>query len=185
MKFCETELPGLIKIKPLYFDDNRGYFFESFNQRKLEEYLNFKVNFCQDNESMSKKNVLRGLHFQIEPFAQSKLIRVIHGSVLDVVLDLRSNSPTFGKHQSFLISKKNGHQLFIPKGFAHGFVSLEDNTIFSYKVDNYYNIKSESGIRYNDSHLSIDWEIEKDKLIISEKDQNLPSFAFDKQYFNI
>tara|TARA_S200000501_G_scaffold341861_1_gene351548 strand:- start:5628 stop:6191 length:564 start_codon:yes stop_codon:yes gene_type:complete len=183
MKFCNTNLHGLIKIKPSYFEDDRGYFVESFNHKKLEEYLNSQVNFCQDNESMSNKNVLRGLHFQIDPFAQSKLIRVIRGSVLDVVVDLRNNSPTFGMHQSFLISDKNCYQLFIPKGFAHGFLSLEDNTIFSYKVDNYYNFESESGIRYDDPTLAVEWGVEKNQLIISDKDSALPNFKLKKNYF--
>jgi len=142
MKFSRAEISDVIIIEPKVFSDERGYFFESFKQNELNEFLGYDVNFCQDNESKSSYGVLRGLHYQEPPFAQSKLVRIIQGSVLDVAVDIRQDSPTFGKHIAIELSEENKRQLFIPKGFAHGFVVLSENAIFSYKVDNYYNGES-------------------------------------------
>ncbi|MBT8260612.1 MAG: dTDP-4-dehydrorhamnose 3,5-epimerase [Bacteroidia bacterium] len=150
-------------------------FSETFRQSALEDFLGFKVNFCQENESKSVKGVLRGLHYQMAPFAQSKLVRVIKGSVLDVALDIRKESPTFGQFDVVELNETNKKQLFIPKGFAHGFVVLSDEVIFSYKVDNYYNPGAERGILYNDNTLSIDWILNDDQLLLSEKDKTLPT----------
>lgn len=163
-------------LTPNVFGDDRGTFFESFNKEKFYSATALKVDFIQDNQSKSKKGVLRGLHFQNGEFAQAKLVRVIKGSVLDIVVDIRPNSNTFGKHFSMILSEQNNKQVFIPKGFAHGFLVLEDDTIFAYKCDNYYNKASESGIIYNDTFLNIDWQYLEKDLIISEKDQTLPAF---------
>jgi dTDP-4-dehydrorhamnose 3,5-epimerase len=170
MKIIETKINGLFEIEPAVFKDQRGYFFESFNSEKFREH-GIEANFLQDNESMSQKNVLRGLHFQDGHYSQGKLVRVIKGSVLDVAVDLRLNSKTYGKWHKVLLSEENKKQLWIPRGFAHGFLTLEDDTIFSYKVDNLYNKESERCIVWNDKDLNIDWGIENEKdLIISEKD---------------
>ena len=171
MNFIRTEIPDVIICEPRLFQDGRGYFFESFNQLKFEEFLNKKINFCQDNESKSSYGVLRGIHFQKPPYAQAKLVRVIKGKVLDVVVDLRKNSKTFGKTFSIELSEENKKQLFIPRGFGHGFVVLEDDTIFTYKVDNMYDSDSESGVMYNDFTLNIDWKVPIKDLIISDKDK--------------
>ena len=171
MKFSRAEISDVIIIEPKVFSDERGYFFESFKQNELNEFLGYDVNFCQDNESKSSYGVLRGLHYQEPPFAQSKLVRVIQGSVLDVAVDIRQDSLTFGKHISIELSEENKKQLFIPKGFAHGFVVLSENAIFSYKVDNYYNGEFERGIAYNDPNIGINWKL-KSNLIISERDRN-------------
>jgi len=176
MKIKETGLEGCVIIEPAVFDDGRGYFFESFNQKEFEEKTRVNTTFVQDNQSMSQRGVLRGLHFQKGEFAQAKLVRVIKGSVLDVVLDLRPKSPTFGEIFTLELSEENKLQLYIPRGFAHGFSVLEDNTIFSYKCDNYYNKESEGGIIYNDSQLQIDWKLEEKEMILSEKDKGLPTF---------
>ena len=173
MKVTETHLKGCFIIEPTVFNDERGSFFESFHQKKFEEKTGLKVNFVQDNQSISQRGVLRGLHFQKGKFAQSKLVRVIKGSVLDVAVDLRKDSSTFGKHFSIILSEKNKLQLFIPRGFAHGFVVLEDDTIFSYKCDNYYNKSAEGGVMYNDPYLNIDWMLEEKEIQISEKDEKL------------
>ncbi|MFD0990546.1 dTDP-4-dehydrorhamnose 3,5-epimerase [Mariniflexile jejuense] len=172
----ETKLKGCFILQPKIFNDSRGYFFESFNQEIFNKLINKKTDFIQDNESFSSKGVLRGLHFQTGDYAQAKLVRVIKGKILDVAVDIRKHSPTFGEHISIELSEENKTQLFIPRGFAHGFVVLEDNTIFSYKCDNFYNKASESGIIYNDKTLKIDWNFSEDKLIISEKDKLLPTF---------
>ena len=171
MKFSRAEISDVIIIEPKVFSDERGYFFESFKQNELNEFLGYDVNFCQDNESKSSYGVLRGLHYQEYPFAQAKLIRVIQGSVLDVAVDIRQDSSTFGKYFSTELSEENKKQLFIPKGFAHGFVVLSENAIFSYKVDNYYNGEFERGIAYNDPNIGINWKL-KSNLIISERDRN-------------
>ncbi len=176
MKVEKTNLEGCFVIKPTVFEDDRGYFFESFNKEKFETLTGASVNFVQDNQSMSSRGVLRGLHYQEEPYAQSKLVRVITGKVLDVCVDLRKMSKTFGQHFSIILDGKQKHQLFVPKGFAHGFLVLEDNTIFSYKCDNYYNKASEKGVIYNDATLNIDWQLSNDELILSEKDKILPAF---------
>ena len=173
MNIKTTTLEGCLIIEPKVFDDERGYFFESFHQQKFQKLTGLKTQFVQDNQSMSQRGVLRGLHFQKGKFAQSKLVRVIKGSVLDVAVDLRKDSSTFGKHFSIILSEKNKLQLFIPRGFAHGFVVLEDDTIFSYKCDNYYNKSAEGGVMYNDPYLNIDWMLEEKEIQISEKDEKL------------
>ena len=172
MKFSRAEIPDVIIIEPDVFSDERGYFFESFKQNELNEFLGYDVNFCQDNESKSTYGVLRGLHYQEPPFEQAKLVRVIKGSVLDVAVDIRIGSPTFGKHVAVELSEENKKQLFIPRGFAHGFVVLSEISIFSYKVDNYYNIEFERGIAFDDKALDINWRIKKDDIKISHKDMN-------------
>ncbi len=170
----ETNLQGCFVITPNVLKDKRGFFFESFNKRLFEKETGVDINFIQDNESQSSKGVLRGLHFQIGDYAQAKLVRVIKGSVLDICVDLRKGSPTFGEHFSVILDAIKKQQLFIPRGFAHGFLVLEDNSIFSYKCDNYYNKTSERGIIYNDKDLNIDWGFPKEDLILSEKDLKLP-----------
>jgi len=176
MTVKETYLKGCFEIEPTVFEDQRGYFFESFNIETFQKETGLEVNFVQDNESKSSKGVLRGLHFQKGDHAQAKLVRVIKGAVLDVCLDLRKASPTFGKHFSLILSEENKKQLFVPRGFAHGFTVLENETIFSYKCDNYYNQASESGIIYNDQELNIDWHLKNSERILSEKDKNLGTF---------
>jgi dTDP-4-dehydrorhamnose 3,5-epimerase len=171
----ETKLKGCYIIQPEIFKDKRGYFIESYNERKFHKNTGLDVTFVQDNESESSKGVLRGLHYQKGSYAQAKLIRVVKGKVLDVVVDLRPRSDTFGKHLSTILSEENKTQIYIPKGFAHGFLVLEDKTIFNYKCDNYYNKKAEAGVIYNDKDLDIDWNYPKDDLIISEKDLLLPT----------
>jgi dTDP-4-dehydrorhamnose 3,5-epimerase len=176
MKVIETGLQDCYVIEPQIHGDHRGYFFESYNQERFVEKTGLHVTFVQDNQSKSNRGVLRGLHFQQGEFAQAKLVRVIQGSVLDVAVDIRPNSPTFGKSFSVELSGENQKQLFVPRGFAHGFSVLEDNTIFSYKCDNYYNKASESGIIYNDPTLNIDWKLNQDEILLSEKDTLLQSF---------
>lgn len=175
MNFIETKISGVYIIEPKVFKDERGYFFESFKQNEFEKHIG-KIDFVQDNESKSTFGVLRGLHYQLPPFAQSKLVRVLRGKVLDVVVDIRKNSPTFGKHVSVELSEENKRQLFIPRGFAHGFVSLSEEVVFSYKCDNYYNKESEASIVYNDKTLNIDWKIEEKDIITSSKDSEEISF---------
>jgi dTDP-4-dehydrorhamnose 3,5-epimerase len=172
MKFSKAEISDVIIIEPDVFSDERGYFFESFKQNELNEFLEYDVKFCQDNESQSTYGVLRGLHYQEPPFAQAKLVRVIQGSVLDVAVDIRKDSPTFGKHISIELNDQNKKQLFIPKGFAHGFVVLSETAVFAYKVDNYYNEESDRGIAFNDPELGIDWKINDQDIQISFKDKN-------------
>ncbi|WP_179021459.1 dTDP-4-dehydrorhamnose 3,5-epimerase [Winogradskyella forsetii] len=176
MTVKETKLKGCFIIEPQVFNDKRGYFIESYNQAAFITEIGVDIKFVQDNESKSSKGVLRGLHYQCGEHAQSKLVRVIKGRVLDVVVDVRKNSPTFGEHVSVELSGENKTQFFVPKGFAHGFLVLEDDTIFSYKCDNLYNKESEAGIMYNDKHLAIDWKFPKEELIISDKDLILPNF---------
>jgi len=175
MNLIKTTLDGLVVLKPTIFKDNRGYFMESYNQKNINKLLG-TVNFVQDNESESSRGVLRGLHFQNPPYAQAKLVRCLKGSVLDVVLDLRKESKTYGIFETILLTQENKKQLFIPKGFAHGFVVLSETAIFSYKVDNYYNPDSESGVLWNDLDLNIDWKINKKEIIVSEKDKSLLAF---------
>lgn len=170
----ETKLKGCFLIEPKVFSDNRGYFYESFNLGKFNNALGLKVNFVQDNESFSIKGTLRGLHYQIGEHAQAKLVRVIQGKVLDVAVDLRDGSDTFGENISLELSDRNKKQLFIPRGFAHGFVVLSKTAVFSYKCDNYYNNAYEGGIIYNDPTLNINWRLPQSRLIISEKDVVLP-----------
>jgi len=176
MNIEETKLKGCFIIEPKVFEDKRGYFFESFNQNKFNELLGYQINFVQDNESFSSKGVLRGLHYQTGEHEQAKLVRVISGKVLDVVVDLRKDSATFGQHVSIELSSKNKKQLFVPRGFAHGFVVLSETVVFTYKCDNFYNKESEAGIIYNDLNLGIDWLLNSNEIIISEKDTQLPSF---------
>lgn len=174
MNIIETDIEEVLIIEPRIFEDARGYFFESFSQQIFEEKV-CKTTFVQDNESKSTLGVLRGLHFQKPPFAQSKLVRVIKGKVLDVAVDIRKGSPTFGKHVAVELSEENHLQLFVPRGFAHGFVVLSENVIFQYKCDNYYAPQSEGAIAWDDPDLNIDWRISTDKIILSEKDkQNKP-----------
>lgn len=172
MKFIKADIPDIIIIEPHVFKDERGYFFESFKQNELNEFLGYEVNFCQENESKSTYGALRGLHYQEPPFAQAKLVRVIQGSVLDVVVDIRKNSITFGKHFEIELNEENKKQLFIPNGFAHGFVTLSETAIFSYKVDNYYNKEFEKGLAFNDSALGINWRLNQNQLKISFKDRS-------------
>jgi len=183
MNFIRTEIEDVIIIEPQVYGDNRGYFVETFRQDKLEEFLGYKINFCQDNESKSSKGVLRGLHYQLPPDAQTKLVRVIQGSVLDVAVDIRKGSPTFGKHVAVELSGDNKKQLLVPRGFAHGFVVLEDNTIFAYKVDNYYSPQNDRGIAYDDEDLKIDWLIPHAKLNLSDKDTKQPKLSHTKDIF--
>ena len=173
MNFITTEFIGLYLIEPKVFGDARGYFFESFQQSEFEKNIG-KVEFVQDNESKSGHGVLRGLHFQKPPYTQAKLVRCISGSILDVVVDLRQDSPTFKKHFSVELTEENKLQLFIPRGFAHGFVVLSEEAIFSYKVDNFFAPAHDSGIRYNDPDLSIDWKLPAEMIKLSAKDQELP-----------
>jgi dTDP-4-dehydrorhamnose 3,5-epimerase len=176
VKIETTNLKDCYILNDSLFGDPRGYFFESFNQKDFLNQTGLEINFVQDNQSKSSKGVLRGLHFQIGDSEQSKLVRVIQGSVLDVAVDLRKNSPTFGKHITVELTGSNHKQLFIPRGFAHGFVVLSETAIFFYKCDNYYNPQRESGIIYNDSDLNIDWKLLDTDLILSEKDRKLDSF---------
>ena len=174
MKLTQTPLQGCIVIEPTVFSDNRGTFQETYRKQQLDQVLGYAVSFVQDNQSFSKKGVLRGLHFQKGEFAQAKLVRVIQGKVLDVAVDIRQNSPTFGQYHSVELSSDNNKQLFVPRGFAHGFVVLSDTATLSYKCDNYYNKEAEGGIVFNDPELDIDWRASAVRLIISEKDLNLP-----------
>ena len=176
MKFIETKISDLIIIEPTVFGDARGYFLESYNQKKFEEVVG-KISFVQDNESKSSKGVLRGLHFQKPPFEQAKLVRCIEGEVLDVAVDIRKNSKTYGKHISVLLSGENKRQLFVPRGFAHGFLVLSDSATFAYKVDNNYAPDHDAGIQWKDKELNIQWGMEDSEVIISEKDAELPFFS--------
>ena len=175
MNLIKTKLDGLVVLKPTVFKDNRGCFMESYNQNIINKLFG-NINFVQDNESESSRGVLRGLHFQNPPFTQSKLVRCVKGVVLDVALDLRKNSKTYGHFETTVLSSENKEQLFIPIGFAHGFIVLSESAVLSYKVDNYYNPESESGIIWNDPDLNIDWKINKKEIIVSEKDKSLPTF---------
>ena len=183
MNFIKTKIPDLIIIEPTIFGDHRGYFLESFNQRKFEKHLN-KIEFVQHNESKSTKGVLRGLHFQKPPYSQAKLVRCITGRVLDVVLDIRKGSPSYGKYEIVELSGENKRQLFVPRGFAHGFVVLSEEAIISYKVDNWYAPDHESGILWNDESLNIDWKIDDSEVILSDKDKELLTFNNFESPFN-
>ncbi|WNL12961.1 dTDP-4-dehydrorhamnose 3,5-epimerase [Aliarcobacter cryaerophilus] len=186
MTFTRTAIPDVVIIEPKVHGDSRGYFVETFRQGKLEEFLGYQINFCQDNESKSSKGVLRGLHYQLPPYAQTKLVRVIHGRVLDVAVDIRKNSPTFGKYVAVELSGENKKQLLIPRGFAHGFVVLEDDTVFAYKVDNYYSPECDRGIAFDDENLNIDWILNHNELNLSAKDTKQPKLfdiKDDKEIF--
>jgi dTDP-4-dehydrorhamnose 3,5-epimerase len=174
MKFTRTKIKDVIICEPKIYGDERGYFVETYVSNKLEKFLGYKINFCQDNESKSSKGVLRGLHYQLAPYAQTKLVRVISGSVLDVVVDIRKGSPTFGQYVSVELTSENKKQMLVPRGFAHGFVVLEDDTIFAYKVDNYYSPSNDRGIAFNDKNLGIDWILNCDDLKLSSKDKIQP-----------
>ncbi|MFA6700865.1 MAG: dTDP-4-dehydrorhamnose 3,5-epimerase [Thiomicrospira sp.] len=177
MQFIKQFIEDVVLVVPKVHGDARGYFVETFRQDKLEAALGYKVSFCQDNESKSSKGVLRGLHFQLPPFAQSKLVRVIEGEVLDVAVDIRQDSPTFGQHVAVILNDTNKHQLFIPRGFAHGFVVLSDTATFAYKVDNYYSPECDRGLAFNDPMLNIDWHLPLAQLQLSAKDQQQPSLT--------
>ena len=174
MTFTRTKIPDVIIIEPQVHGDHRGYFVETFREDKLEEFLGYKINFCQDNESKSSRGVLRGLHYQLPPHAQTKLVRVIQGKVLDVAVDIRVGSPTFGEHVAVELSAENKKQLLVPRGFAHGFIVLEENTIFAYKVDNYYSPECDRGIAFNDPALDINWMLNTNELNLSAKDTVQP-----------
>ncbi len=176
MRVIETELKDALIIEPKVFGDSRGYFFESWNKQALLE-AGLACDFIQDNESRSHYGVLRGLHFQAAPYTQAKLVRVIVGTVLDVIVDIRRGSPTFGKHIGVELSGENKRQLFVPRGFAHGFVVLSDDVLFAYKCDNSYMPSHERGIAFNDPALGIDWRVPADRLLLSEKDRRNPLFA--------
>jgi len=173
MKVIDTSIEGAYIIEPRIFSDSRGYFFESYSQKEFDEKIG-PVRFVQDNESFSSYGVLRGLHFQKPPFAQSKLVRVISGRVLDVAVDIRRGSPTYGQHVAVELSGENHRQFFIPRGFAHGFVVLSETALFQYKCNNFYAPKSEGAIAWNDPALAIDWKIPADKILLSEKDRSHP-----------
>jgi dTDP-4-dehydrorhamnose 3,5-epimerase len=174
MEFIPQAIPDVVLIRPKVHGDHRGYFVETFRQDKLEEALGYHVQFVQDNESKSSKGVLRGLHFQLAPYAQSKLVRVIEGCVLDVAVDIRKGSPTFGQHVAVELSGENKQQLFVPRGFAHGFVVLSDTATFAYKVDNYYSPECDRGLAFDDACLAVDWQLERDQLLLSDKDTKQP-----------
>lgn len=182
MIFTEQKIKGVWIIEPKVFADNRGYFMEAFKQNEFEEHIG-KVNFIQDNESKSTFGVLRGLHYQKGEFSQAKLVRVIKGAVIDVAVDIRKNSPTFGQHVAVLLSEENKRQLFIPRGFAHGFLVKSDEAIFTYKVDNLYAPQADAGIMFNDPTIGIDWDIPSEQMILSEKDKKHP-FLKDAEVFD-
>lgn len=174
MTIIETPLAGCIEIIPRIFTDDRGYFLESYNTQTFNNALGYQVNFVQDNASFSTKGVCRGLHLQKGDAAQAKLVRVTQGEVLDVAVDLRKASPTYGHYHSVLLSAQNNKQLFVPRGFAHGFVVLSDKAVFAYKCDNYYNKAAEGGLHYADKDLGIDWDLPHNQLLVSDKDMILP-----------
>tara|TARA_B110000438_G_scaffold50368_1_gene50875 strand:- start:1502 stop:2056 length:555 start_codon:yes stop_codon:yes gene_type:complete len=184
MKFIPQFIPDILLIEPIVHSDKRGYFLETFKQDLLDKALGYKVNFIQDNESNStSKGVLRGLHFQLPPFSQNKLVRVIKGNILDVAVDIRRNSPTFGKYVSVELSSKNKKQLFIPVGFAHGFIVLSEGAIFAYKVDAYYSAEHEGGIAYNDKDIDINWPFLEKEIILSKADKSYPNLSDVKKIF--
>lgn len=182
MPFIDTPIADLFVFEPTVFEDARGYFYESFNTRLFAE-KNINTDFVQDNQSKSAYGVLRGLHYQLNPYAQAKLVRVISGEVLDVAVDIRKDSPTYGQHFSIALSAENKKQLYIPRGFAHGFVVLSETAEFFYKCDNYYSKEHDAGIIFNDSKLNIDWKIKLSDILVSEKDKNLPDFKSAKNNF--
>ena len=182
MKFTRTTIPDVVICEPKVFGDDRGYFVETFRHDKLEQFLGYTINFCQDNESKSTFGVLRGLHYQLPPHAQTKLVRVLQGSVLDVAVDIRKDSPTFGQHVAVELTGENKKQMLVPRGFAHGFVVLSEEAVFAYKVDNYYSPECDRGIAFDDEDLGIDWKLAKKEFQLSEKDRQQPSFK-DAEYF--
>ena len=184
MNVIKTDIGGVVVIEPRVFDDARGYFFESYSKRRFDEAVR-PVEFVQDNESMSTRGVIRGLHFQRPPFSQSKLVRCVRGAVLDVVVDIRRGSPTYGRHVAVELTGENRRQLFVPRGFAHGFAVLSDEAVFQYKCDNYYHPESEGGISIADHSLGIDWRIDPAEAILSEKDLRNPMFSDFESPFDI
>ena len=184
MEFIPQFIPDVWVIKPKVHSDERGYFVETFRQDRVENVLGYKVHFIQDNESKSCKGVLRGLHFQLAPYAQSKLIRVIEGAVLDVAVDIRKGSPTFGQHVAVELSGDNKKQMFIPRGFAHGFVVLTDTATFAYKVDNYYSPEYDRGLAFDDKEVNIDWRLPKQQLLLSFKDTQQPPLVALRDCFD-
>lgn len=182
MNVIKTDIEGVVVIEPKVFDDARGYFFESYSKRRFDEAVR-PIEFVQDNESMSTRGVIRGLHFQRPPFSQSKLVRCVRGAVLDVVVDIRRGSPTYGRHVAVELTGENRRQLFVPRGFAHGFAVLSDEAVFQYKCDNYYHPESEGGISIADRSLGIDWRIDPAEAILSEKDLRNPMLRdFDSPF---
>ena len=177
MNFFKTEISDLIICQPKIIEDSRGYFFESFKAEELNNFLGKKIKFIQDNESFSRKGTLRGLHFQKSPYEQTKLVKVVKGEILDVAVDIRKNSKTYGNHFKIILNDKNKKQLFIPKGFAHGLLVLSGEAIVSYKVDQKYSLDHDSGIIFNDKNLKIDWGYDLNKINLSEKDKNLSLFG--------
>ena len=184
MRIVKSDIEGLLLMEPTLHGDQRGYFMESFSERDFVTQTGLDVRFVQDNESCSRKGVLRGLHFQREPYAQAKLVRVVRGRVLDVAVDIRKDSPTFGKYIMTELSGDNHRQMFISKGFAHGYVVLEDDTIFQYKCDEYYHPEAEGGIAWNDPLIGIDWGVADTDIILSEKDKHHPTLAELEEVFN-
>jgi dTDP-4-dehydrorhamnose 3,5-epimerase len=176
MRVTSTAIPDVLQFEPDVFGDERGYFFESFRRDLIEEHIG-RVDFVQDNESKSSRGMLRGLHFQLPPYTQSKLVRVVQGRVLDVAVDLRRGSPWYGRHVGCELDGERKNELWVPKGFAHGFVVLSDEAVFSYKCDNYYKPSHEGGLLWNDLLLGIDWQLEGEEIRISERDRGLPSFS--------
>lgn len=185
MKFVALSIPDVFVVEPTAHGDDRGYFVETFRQDLLQEAVGYPVNFVQDNESKSSKGVLRGLHFQLAPHAQSKLVRVIEGSVLDVAVDIRQGSSTYGQHVAVELTEQNKKQTFVPRGFAHGFVVLSESATFAYKVDNYYSPECERGLAFDDPTLNIDWRLPKQQLQLSAKDTQQPSWAQLGSYFDV
>jgi len=183
LNFIPQSIPDVLLIEPTVHGDSRGYFMESFRQDLLNDFLGYEVNFVQDNESKSAKGVLRGLHYQLPPSAQAKLVRVIEGRVLDLAVDIRQSSPTFGQYVSKELSSDNHHQLFIPRGFAHGFVVLSESAVFAYKVDNYYSPNDDRGIAFDDPEIDIDWVLKSDELQLSDKDKSHPVLSKAKELF--
>lgn len=176
MPFIETDIPGLIVFEPAVFKDHRGYFFESYNEKFMQDG-GIGMRFVQDNQAYSVYGVIRGLHYQLEPHAQTKLVRALSGVILDVAVDIRKDSPTYGKHFSIELSAENKKQLLVPRGFAHGYSVLSETAEVLYKCDNFYNKEAEGGIRFDDASLNIDWKVPSDKAIVAEKDKAMPSFS--------
>ena len=184
MRILKTDIEGVLIIEPRLFEDERGYFFEAFSERKFAELTGIKTRFVQDNESRSSVGVVRGLHFQLPPHAQSKLVRVVRGAILDVAVDIRRGSPTLGRYVAVELSEHNHRQLFIPRGFAHGFSVLEDDAIVEYKCDNYYAPEAEGAIRWDDATLAIDWKVADSEVVVSAKDKGNPLFEECERLFD-
>lgn len=184
MRILKTDIEGVLIIEPRLFEDERGYFFEAFSERKFAELTGIETRFVQDNESRSAVGVVRGLHFQLPPHAQSKLVRAVRGAILDVAVDIRRGSPTFGRYVAVELSEHNHRQLFIPRGFAHGFSVLEGDAIVEYKCDNYYAPEAEGAIRWNDAALAIDWKVADSEVVVSAKDKANPLFEECERLFD-